>query len=106
MYFVVFLLDVEKYIVIPPHWINEGHAIWEKFVNYGGVNSNQKYLCYYKRKNGDFSEDEGVDFDFAPNFNANFTEMYPPAGLDAAYYCKIVRYFYGKQFDSSFPKGA
>lgn len=102
MYFVVFLQEVEKLIVIPPYWIKDGDTVWEKFVNYGGVHTNQKYLCYYKRKNGDFTEDEGTDFGFEPNFATSFANVYPSVELDAVYYCKIERYFYGKYFEFSF----
>lgn len=103
MYFAVFLEDVEKYIVVPPHWIKDGKAIWEKFVNYG-VNSNQTYLCYYKRKNGNFSEDAGADFDFEPNFGACLTAEYPSVGLAACYRCNIRRFFYGKYFSFQMPE--
>lgn len=104
MYFAVFLLEVKKLVVLPPHWIKDGDKVWEKFVNHGGVHTNQKYLCYYQRKDGEFNEDDGADFAFAPDFSTTLATRYPSAARAACYYCKIVRYFYGKRkpFDISF----
>lgn len=97
MHFVVFLCAAEKYVVIPPHWVLDGRNVWAKFVNYG-LNSNQTYLCYYKRRNGNFSEDDGADFQNLPRFSLDIVDEYPSALLEANFRCKIMRYFYREYY--------
>lgn len=99
MHFVVYLCAAKKYAVIPPHWLADGRNVWAKFVNYG-LNPNQTYLCYYKRKNGHFDEDDGADFEHLPRFSLSLADEHPPVLLEANYHCKIVKYFYREyQFD-------
>lgn len=67
MYYVVYLLQPEQNVVIPINWVQDIDKQWEKFVNYG-LNSTQKYMCYWS------NEKEAVDENGMPNsaFKANF----------------------------------
>lgn len=99
MFFVVYLVEPKKYAVIPCHWIHDDNdEIWDKFIN-NGLNSSQKYLCYWASEI-DSAEYRGSPNDFyEPNFEAPRSSVFPCN--EATYVCRIVK-FRGKiKTDSS-----
>lgn len=94
MYFVVYLVEPEKYAVIPTSWIYDPrNEIWNKFVN-TGLNSSQMYLCYWA------SDENSAEYIGAPQLNVEPNFMAPPTTIfpcrDGTYRCRIVK-FNGKQ---------
>lgn len=90
MYFIVFLLEPKKYAVIPCFWVlDENEAIWDRFVN-SGLNSSQKYLCYWASENGS-ERYRGAPSEYvAPNFAANRSLQFPCN--EGTFLCRIVKY--------------
>lgn len=81
MFYVVYLVDAKKYLVIPCSWLRDGEGvILEKFVDYG-LNSNQKHLCYWSRH-------DGVVADFGIDISTGF----PCRQDEACYYCFVLKF--------------
>lgn len=46
LFYVVYLVDADDFIVIPCTWIRDDARMLEKFVNYG-LNTAQTHLCFW-----------------------------------------------------------
>lgn len=79
MYFVVYFIRAEKYLVIPKHWIYQHEIALQKFINYS-LNSNQKFMCYYAQ-----SVEESRLSQHAPNFLAPFVHKFPFNGEEGRF---------------------
>lgn len=90
MYFVVYLIEARRHAVIPCYWIYDTKdEMWDKFVN-SGLNSSQKYLCYWKSEN-DSVEYIGAPNEFVePNFNVPRSTQFPVD--EATFYCQIIHF--------------
>lgn len=92
MYFVVYLIEPKRYAVIPCYWIyDEDGELYNKFMN-TGLNSSQKYLCYWSSANNSV-EYSGAPDDFEPNFNAARSTLFPVD--EGTFPCRIA-YFRGE----------
>lgn len=68
MYFVAYLLDSKKHVVIPKTWVFDIKNHWEKFINHS-INRNQKFLVFYSETC--VNQEGQPDYDFEPDFNEN-----------------------------------
>lgn len=66
VYYVVFLLEQRKHVVVPATWIRDVQKHYEKFVN-NSINRSQKFLCFYTT-----SEEAHIDGRPDENFVADF----------------------------------
>lgn len=87
MYFIVYLLDSQTKIVIPDHWIRDIETQREKFLN-NGLNKNQIHVCFWTNCSAARHPNGVIRLDFAPNFNAGFTNTFPSEGC---YKCQIIK---------------
>lgn len=85
MFFVAFLLESEKNVVIPIEWIYENVKQWEKYVN-SGLNSNQIHRIYFENED---PENEPGDANFTLDLDA---QWFPDRGC---YSAKLVKFFSG-----------
>lgn len=92
MFFVVFLSEVKKLVVVPKEWINESEKNWEKFVN-NGLNSSQKFKCFYSEGENAILPDGKPNSDYPPSFERKSDE-FPNEGW---YTAKLVM-FKGKYY--------
>lgn len=91
MYFVVYLCEPQKYAVIPLRWIYDPeNDIWDRFMN-KGLNSSQKYKCYWRSENN--SEEFGCgspDNIVNPNFTAALATQFPCN--EGTFICRIIKF--------------
>lgn len=60
MYYVVYLIDVKDFVVIPVEWLRDNDIYFERLVNYS-LNSAQTHLCYWS------SNADAITMDGQPN---------------------------------------
>lgn len=101
MYFIVYLLEPKQHVVIPSYWIyDEEGDLWDKFVN-TGLNSSQKYLCYWASADNS-NEGLGAPNDFVEaNFDASRSARFPVN--EGTYLCRIIK-FKGERTSRNFLK--
>lgn len=95
MYFVVYIIKLNKHVVVPATWIKGIAKQFEKFVN-SSLNRSQKFLCYY-------TTNEAAFIDGCPdkNFNVDFSSMINEINQDGTFDgCFIVKL---KQYKSKPP---
>lgn len=90
MFYVVYLTEIKRHIIIPKTWIYDAEAVFEKFTNTNGLNSSQVHLCYFST-NADamvFENEENIpNGKFRPNFLAAPGTEFP---LDeGTFFCEI-----------------
>lgn len=92
MFFVVFLIEPAKNVVVPTGWILNGKQHMEKFINYG-INSNQDFLAFYTNDAAAFDINGVPRSDYQPNYQPNtfagFGSVYPTEGW---YLCRIIKF--------------
>lgn len=81
MYFVVYIRKLKKNVVLPSKWIRDIDDHLEKFINYG-INSSQKFLCYYTNNEAAFDNEMRPNPNFQPNFA---TRMIDEIDIDGQY---------------------
>lgn len=81
-YFVVFLRELRKNVVLPSTWIKDIDKHYAKFIN-NSLNRSQLYLCYYTT-----NDEAHIDGRPNENFQADFNSEY-------CFHGKLKRY-YGK----------
>lgn len=64
-YYVVFLLEQRKHVVVPAIWIKDIQKHVEKFLN-NSLNRSQKFLCFYR------PDDGRPDANAAPDFESEY----------------------------------
>lgn len=67
-YFVVYFRSVKKNVILPAKWIENIGDHTEKFFNYG-LNTSQRYLCFYTNNPDAFDEKNCPRADWPANFN-------------------------------------
>lgn len=97
MYYVVYLIDFDLFIVVPIFWIREDTKMLRKFVK-KGMNNSQTHLCFYSRLEEaqvTVNEENIPDINLKPNFNIEMGGTFPcDAGV---FHCRVVS-FYGEYF--------
>lgn len=94
MYFVVYLLQLKKYAILPADWIKGIDDQFEKFVN-NSINSSQKFLCFYTTNETAFINGE-PDSNFEANFNLPLvTEINADGSFEGCFYGRL-KHFNGK----------
>lgn len=83
MFYLVYLIDLRKYVVVPSWWMKDSELLWEKFIN-RGLNTTQTHLCYWSTENPAMI-DGRPNNDYEPTFTAHSAERY--------FAVKIVRFF-------------
>lgn len=94
MFYVVYLVDFKKNIIVPENWILHIQDHLEKFIN-NGLNKNQTFACFFTNNPMAFHENGTPRTDFRPSCNNQFSEQFPDEGL---YMVKL------KRFQSKFVK--
>lgn len=83
-------MDPKIHIVIPVTWVYNYEEMIEKFIR-KSINSNQKCLVFFSKKNIDGIPDGSID----GNFTAPMSLVFPIAGEEACFITKIT-HFYSK----------
>lgn len=89
LYYVAFLLDAGKNIVIPCTWMRNAEKIVEKFVNYG-LNTNQTHLCFWSIHADAKTQDGKPNFDYQPNFDSQIKTEFPCD--EGVFRCRVVKF--------------
>lgn len=82
MFYVVYLIESKRNVILPVHWVDGNQNQLEKFINYG-VNNNQKHRCYFNNNRNLF--DIQPNFDDFPVGNSHFPD-------EGCYIGKIVKF--------------
>lgn len=90
MYFVVFLIEAKKIVVIPQTWIHGISDQWKKFIN-NSINRNQQYLCYYSEETHAQNAQGHPNGNFIPDWSTLITlnAVYPDTGC---YYVNLLEF--------------
>lgn len=90
MFFVVFLIEAKKTVVIPQTWVHGIKNQWKKFLN-NSINRNQQYLCYYSEETHAKDAQGHPNANFIPNWPMLITlnAVYPATGC---YYANLLAY--------------
>lgn len=88
MFFIAYLVDVKKSIVVPAVWVYNFEELIQKFIR-KSINSNQKCLIYFSKKTVDGIPDGEID----ANFTAPSSNIFPSIGEEACFVAKITHYF-------------
>lgn len=84
MYFVIYLLEPKRNVIVPIKWVKDGGQYLEKFVN-NVINCNQTFLCFYTKTNQALRP----NLDIVPNFGSRLNRCWPETGC---YYGKLVKF--------------
>lgn len=102
MYFVVYFIEANKYLVIPKRWVFDHKIALQKFVNYS-LNSNQIHMCYFAN-----DVDKNHLIQHVPNFEAPFVHEFPFGGEEGRFKAFMKRcfseYFFINIFEHLFQK--
>lgn len=74
-YFVVFLREKKKYVVLPVNWIKDIENHFEKFVN-NSLNTSQLFLCFCPDTSSHAYTDGRPDFDSEYCFMGKLKRFY------------------------------
>lgn len=80
MYYVVFLVDLKKSVIVPKQWIKDIKSHKEKFYN-RSLNSAQIFACFYTNEKEAFDKDGLPSGKFSPNFAARASKTLNGEGL-------------------------
>lgn len=86
---VVSIVGSNKLVVVPINWIMDINRNWEKFTNYG-LNTNQKFVCYWSSRDDACDENVVPNNKFAPNFDANMADHFPC--IDGCFNVKLIKF--------------
>lgn len=90
MFFVVFLCEPQKYAVVPFRWIYDpNNNIWDRFMN-KGLNSSQKYRCYWASEHNSEEFRGSPDNCADPNFAAAPGTQFPCD--EGTFICRIIKF--------------
>lgn len=73
MYYIVYLKDWKKNVIVPKQWIKDVKLHKEKFYN-NSVNSSQIFTCFYTNNPNAFDQDGFPQDTYAPDFQARFCD--------------------------------
>lgn len=88
MFYVVYLIDIDEFIVIPMEWLRDNDIYHERFVNYS-LNNAQTHLCYWTSKFDAITRNGEPSPEFPPNFNAEMRNSF--SFDEGCYKCRVVR---------------
>lgn len=97
MFFVAYLKELEKNVVLPATWICNIDNHMEKFVN-NSINCNQSFLCYYTN-NEDAFIDGCPNEEFAPNFQLPMVQHINSDSLFEGCFSAKLRKYKSKYFN-------
>lgn len=80
MYYIVYLKDWKKNVIVPKQWIKDVKLHKEKFYN-NSVNSSQIFTCFYTNNPNAFDQDGFPQDTYAPDFQARFCDGSNDEGL-------------------------
>lgn len=89
LFYVVYLLDADKNIVIPCTWIRNGKQVLRKFVNYG-LNTSQTHLCFWSAHADAKTHDGRPSFNFQPKFDLQMKAEFPCA--EGTFRCRVLKF--------------
>lgn len=89
MYFVVYLTEANRNIVIPVRWVPEYEIYLERFFNHS-VNTTQTHLCYYNACGDAINLNGQPNSEFEPNFEAEIKSELTES--EGCYNCKIIAF--------------
>lgn len=90
-YFIVYLRQLKKYVVLPASWIKGIENHFEKFVN-NSLNSSQQFLCYYTSNQAAFVDD-CPDHNFEPDFDSGMiADTNVAQSFDGCFFGKLKHY--------------
>lgn len=95
MYFVVFIENLKRNVVLPASWVKDVASHFEKFMN-KSINCSQKQLCYYTSNPDAFGENDCPKSDWEPRFDTMVAEVKDDDSFDGCFTCLL------KQFKSKF----
>lgn len=72
MYFVVYLVELKKNVILPTGWIKDVSLHLEKFIN-NSLNRSQALLCYFTTNPAAFDDKNCPRTDWTPNFSSMVT---------------------------------
>lgn len=91
MYFVIYIVSADEFVVIPENWIWQFEPQKEKFLN-NGLNRNQRHVCFWTDNPAARNPNGTIKLDFDPRLshylNIGFNNLFPD---DGCYLCLIVR---------------
>lgn len=104
MFFVVYVIQTNRYLVVPISWISSIDTMIEYFINHS-VNSNHEFSFFWTDNPLAFCNNEISPRlpptlprpDYLPNIHAGSTSVFPAEGW---YRCKIKRFLGELQFNS------
>ncbi|XP_055312022.1 uncharacterized protein LOC129574267 [Sitodiplosis mosellana] len=73
-YYVVYLLEKQKYVIVPATWVKDIKDHYEKFIN-NSLNRSQTFLCFYPDDSSPAFIDGCPSENFAPNFHSVYCFM-------------------------------
>lgn len=89
MYFIVYVIQSNRYLVVPISWISSVDTLIEYFINYS-VNSNKQFSFFWTDNPLAFNNDGLPRTDYLPNVHAGSNSVFPSEGW---YRCQIKRFF-------------
>lgn len=88
MYYVAYLLQPHKNIVVPVSWVYHNEKQWQKFVNMG-LNTNQTHRIFYTKNSAAWKDNDEPIGSYAPDFILDALQ-FPDEGC---YEGKLVKFF-------------
>lgn len=92
MFYVMYLLDFEEYIVIPESWLRDAKQMMQKFMR-SGLNVSQTHLCYFNKEAAMVLNGIGqLIFNqvYPPNFDLPLSNTYPCD--EGIFYCRVATF--------------
>lgn len=91
-YFVVYFELFKQNKIVPSKWIEKIDDHIEKFLNYG-LNSSQRFRCYYTDNSNAFDENGCPKGDWEPNFNLEIVQNSNGGGpSNGCYVVKLMKF--------------
>lgn len=87
MYFVVFIIQTRRHVIVPHSWIKEINFHAENIIN-NGINHNRKFMVFWTDNPEAFIGQRPLR-NYAPNVFASTTSIFPDEGW---YSCYIKRF--------------
>lgn len=84
MFFIVYIIEASRYVVVPHTWIMGLRQQMEKFMNYG-LNRNQKFTVFYTTSPFACDEEGVPQVEFIPDFYITMPAVFPAEGLYKCY---------------------
>lgn len=86
MYYVVYLIGIQRNIVVPIKWVRNGEEYLERYVD-KSLNTTHTHLCFWR---ADAVENGKPNPNYVPNFSATIQHEFPCD--EGVYQCSIVKF--------------